>query len=97
MCSALENIIIRNDDSIYIGDIRRIGSVFTYSTEKIELSAFDTKRWICDDGISTYAFGHWKTELYICHTMTKGSNPHDVKIEKMFKMRFEFAITVLKY
>ena len=47
--------------------IRRIGSdhhrLFTYSTEKIVLSAFDTKRWICDDGISTYAFGHWKPEL----------------------------------
>ena len=48
-------------------DIKRIGSdlhrVFTYSTEKIGLSAFDTKRWISDDGISTYAFGHWKTEM----------------------------------
>ena len=48
-------------------DIKIIGSdlhwVFTYSTEKIGLSAFDTKRGICDDGISTYAFGHWKTEL----------------------------------
>ena len=48
-------------------DIRRIGSdphrVFTYSTEKIGLSAFETKRWICDDDISTYAFDHWKTEL----------------------------------
>ena len=47
--------------------IKRIGSnlhrVFTYSTEKIELSAFDTKRSICDDGISTYVFGHWKTDL----------------------------------
>ena len=42
-------------------DIKRIGSdlhrVFTYSIEKIGLSAFDTNRWICDDGISTYAFG----------------------------------------
>ena len=47
-------------------DIKRIGSdlyrVFTYSTEKIGLSAFDTKR-LCDDGISTYALGHWKMEL----------------------------------
>ena len=46
-------------------EIRRIGSdlhkVFTYSTEKIGLSAFDSKRWICDDGISTYEFRHWKT------------------------------------
>ena len=33
-------------------EIRRIGSdkVFPYSTEKIGLSAFDSKRWICDDG-----------------------------------------------
>ena len=41
-------------------EIRRIGSdihkVFTYSTEKIGLSAFDSKIWICDDGISTYAY-----------------------------------------
>ena len=46
-------------------EIRRIGSdlhtVFTHSTEKIGLSAFGSKIWICDDGISTYAFGHWKT------------------------------------
>ena len=35
----------------------------TYSTEKIGLSAFVTKRWICDDGSSTYAFEYWKTEL----------------------------------
>ena len=43
-------------------DVKRIGSnlhrVFTYSTAKIGLSALHTKRWICDDGIST--FGHWK-------------------------------------
>ena len=39
--------------------------MFTYRTEKIGLSAFDSKRWICDDGISTYAFGHRKTELYM--------------------------------
>ena len=49
-------------------DIRKIGSdhyrVFTYSTENIRLSTFDTKRWIYDDGISTYAFEHWKTEFY---------------------------------
>ena len=47
-------------------DIKRIGSdhhnLFTYSIGKIGLSAFDTKRWICDDGISTYAFGHWRTK-----------------------------------
>ena len=46
-------------------DIKRIGSdhhnVFTYKTNKIGLSAFDTKRWICEDGIHTFAFGHWRT------------------------------------
>ena len=46
-------------------DVKRIGSdhhnLFTYSTSKIGLSAFDTKRWICRDGIHTYAFGHWRT------------------------------------
>ena len=36
--------------------------VFTYSMENIGLPAFDTKRCICDDGIKTYAFGHWKTK-----------------------------------
>ena len=45
--------------------IKRIGTdlhgIFTYSTEKIGLSAFDTTMWICDNDISTYAFGHWKT------------------------------------
>ena len=45
--------------------VTRIGSechnLYTYNIEKIGLSAFDTKRWICDDGISTLAFGHWRT------------------------------------
>ena len=46
-------------------NIKRIGSdrhrIFTYSSNKIGLSAFDTKRWICGDGIHTLAFGHWRT------------------------------------
>ena len=46
-------------------EVTRIGSdyhnLYTYKTNKIGLSAFDTKRWICDDGISTLAFGHWRT------------------------------------
>ena len=48
-------------------DIKRIGSdhhkLYSYETMKIGLPAFDTKRWICEDGIKTYAFGHWSTEL----------------------------------
>ena len=47
-------------------NVKRIGSnnhkIFTYNTYKIGLSAFDTKRWICDDGIHTFTFGHWRTD-----------------------------------
>ena len=46
-------------------NVKRVGSnnhkVYTYNTDKIGLSAFDTKRWICNDGTHTYAFGHWRT------------------------------------
>jgi len=35
--------------------------LYTYSTEKVGLSAFDNKRWICTDGISTLAHGHYST------------------------------------
>ena len=46
-------------------NIKRVGSsshkIYTYNTDKIGLSAFDTKRWICDDGVHTFAFGHWRT------------------------------------
>ena len=30
----------------------------TYHQNKAALTAFDTKRWICDDGIHTLAYGH---------------------------------------
>jgi len=50
-------------------EMRRIGSVhhnvYSINTKKIALSAFDNKRWICDDGISTLAFGHHKIETNI--------------------------------
>ena len=31
--------------------------------QKVALTAFDTKRWICDDNINTRAHGHY-TSLY---------------------------------
>ena len=31
------------------------------SVKKVSLNAFDTKRWIQDDGIHTLAHGHWRT------------------------------------
>ena len=33
--------------------------VYSLFTKKIGLSAFDDKRYICSDGISTLAHGHW--------------------------------------
>ena len=39
--------------------LHKIGS---YHQNKISLSAFDTKRWILDDGIKTLAYGHVKTK-----------------------------------
>ena len=35
----------------------RIGSDL-HKVFAVGLSAFDSKRWICDDGISAYAFGY---------------------------------------
>ena len=46
-------------------DIKRIGSdhhnLYTYNSTEVGLSAFNTKRWICEYGISTLTFGHRKT------------------------------------
>ena len=37
-------------------------NIGTYHQTKIALSAYDTKRWICENGIDTLAYGHFKTE-----------------------------------
>ena len=39
-------------------------TISSVSAKKIGLSAFDTKRWICDDGITTLAHGHWRTQAH---------------------------------
>ena len=33
--------------------------LYTVEQEKRGLSAFDTKRWICEDGVHTLAYGNW--------------------------------------
>ena len=38
--------------------------LFSYEMKKIGLSAADDKHWIQDDGISTYAHGHYKIRNY---------------------------------
>ena len=35
--------------------------LFTYNVNKIGLSAYDDKRYICADGVATLAHGHWGT------------------------------------
>ena len=37
-------------------------SIYTQEVNKKGLSSYDEKRWICEDGNSTYAHGHFKTK-----------------------------------
>jgi hypothetical protein len=34
--------------------------LYTMEINKVSLSAYDDKRWIKDDGVSSYAYGHCK-------------------------------------
>ena len=36
--------------------------IHSVRVNKVALSAFDTKRWLCDDGITTLALGHFTTK-----------------------------------
>ena len=36
--------------------------ISSINMKKIALSAYDTKRWICEDGITTLAHGHYQTK-----------------------------------
>ena len=40
----------------------KLHKVHTEKVNKIVLSAFDNKRFLFDDGITSYAFGHYKTK-----------------------------------
>ena len=37
--------------------------LYTMEINKISLSAYDDKRWIKDDGVSSYAYGHYRTKV----------------------------------
>ena len=41
--------------------LSREHSVGTYHQTRVSFTAFDTKRWICSDGIHTLAYGHHRT------------------------------------
>src|SRR6266496_494964 len=34
--------------------------IYTMDINKVSLSAYDDKRWITDDGISSFAYGHFR-------------------------------------
>ena len=36
-------------------------NIGTYNQSRTSLTAFDTKRWIKEDGFATFAFGHYRT------------------------------------
>lgn len=38
----------------------KLHNLYTQHVNKLALSYNDTKRYICSDGISTYAWGHYK-------------------------------------
>ena len=44
-------------------------TVSSISMKKVGLSAFDNKRWIQDDGIHTYAHGHWRTQQNLVNSI----------------------------
>jgi len=48
---------------------RRIGSdlhkVYSIQQTKRALSAYDDKRWLCEDSISSYAYGHYRIKVSI--------------------------------
>ena len=39
--------------------------LYTMQMNKVSLSAFDDKRWIKKDGISSYAYGHFRTLKWV--------------------------------
>ena len=44
--------------------------LFSYKINKIGLSAFDDKRYICDDGVTTLAHGHYQTNCELGSGLT---------------------------
>ena len=54
------NDIMRHEMKGFRSDCHQ---VFSYKNNKISLSCYDDKRYILDDGISSYAYGHYKLIL----------------------------------
>ena len=41
----------------------KLHKVHTEKIDKIVLSSYDNKRYLLDDGITSYAYGHYKTNI----------------------------------
>ena len=56
--------IFKTDDKMY-SEMKVIRSekhaIYTMNLRKVSLSAYDDKRFIKDDGVSSYAYGHYMT------------------------------------
>ena len=60
LCHVLENLV-----QVYIKQNNILSnkhSIGTYHQTKVSLTAYDTKRWILDDGVKTIAHGHYKIQ-----------------------------------
>ena len=62
--SVLQNKTIRKHKMKTIRSDHHV--VSSYEINKTSLSCFDDKRYILDDGIRTYAYGHYKIERHFC-------------------------------
>ena len=55
----LQVLKTKKEEKHKMNSLRSYGhQIHNITQEKVSLSAFDSKRWICDDGINTIAFGH---------------------------------------
>ena len=56
--------VVNGGEDIYrinVGFRSEKHTITTAAINKKALSALDTKRWVLEDGVSSYAYGHYKT------------------------------------
>ena len=55
--------------------------IYTVNVTKISLSAYDDKRFIQDDGISSYAYGHYATPSCVKQNVDTGPTVNTADLE----------------
>ena len=53
-----EKAMMRNEMNMF-RSIRHV--IYSVTLNKVSLSAFDDKRYLLDDGVTSYAYGHYAT------------------------------------